>query len=394
MRRSSIDPSHRRAARRNEHLRPRTVRAALVALLALAALAGCGGPVAPDVAILGLEATTYVNGSLTFAVAVVGTPADSLELRRDGALFQVLTGSSFTWDSTTAPEGSYVFVARARRGDLVIDSEPKTVVVDRTPPTLDLTVDAPAAPIVLPAAAIVFTATADDAHGVPRVEFLDGDVVVGTAESAPYALTLPAARGLHAYGARAIDRAGNATQTAAVDVPVYVRETLTLASEAALDGCVEAGYEASLHVRRFDGASCTYVTSYPILHFFSFDRSPWPGALVEEAMLRFHLADAYGPAAYVASVAYADTADAPPTAFVWPFVAEVSEVTLPLATTGSGPSAERLDVTAFVQGDVTAERSRSQFRVRGLSGLGGGSAFYAEVADERVPELVLVALVP
>jgi len=396
MRRSSIDPRPRPSTRRTATSRPRLRLGALVATTLLA-LNGCAAPSGSEVAIVGLEDTTYVNASVTFEVAVVGAPVDSLELRRDGALFQVLTGDTYTWDSTAAPEGSYSFVARARRGTTVIDSEPKVIVVDRTPATLALAVTAPSAPIVLPAADIELSAVADDANGVPRVEFLDGNAVVGASESEPFTLTLPATRGVHAYVARVVDRAGNTTLSTTTEVPVYVRETLTLASEPALDGCVVAGYEPAIYERHFDVVSCTYVTSYPILHFYSFDRSPWPGALVEEATLRFRLQDAYGPSAYLASVTYDESADAPPTAFAWPFEPDVPEVVVPLATTGSGPSEEQLDVTAQTQADVAAGRPRSQFRLRnqynGPGGL-GGTAYYAEVGDDRVPELELVALVP
>jgi hypothetical protein len=403
MRRPSLAPAvrptlerDRRGLPRGRCLHRRRVAAIVLVVFTALALSACSAPATADVAIVGLEDTTYVNGTLTFDVAVVGAPADSLELRRDGELFQVLTDGTYTWDTTAAPEGSYVFVARARRGGAVLDSAPKTVVVDRTAPTVTMTVDAPDAPIVLPAGSITLSADAEDAHGVPRVEFLDGDGVVGTVDAAPYAVTLPAVRGLHAYRARVVDRAGNVAQTAAVDVPVYVRETLTLVSEAALDGCVVAGYEPSLYERRFDVASCTYATSYPILHFFSFDRSPWPGAVVEEASLRFALLDAT-PGVYLASVAYDAAADAPPTAFVWPFVPEVPESYYALASTGTGPSAERLDVSNLVQADVADGRPRSQFRLRhqagGPSGL-GGLAYFAEIGDARVPTLVVTALVP
>jgi hypothetical protein len=266
-----------------------------------------------------------------------------------------------------------------------------------TPATLTVTATPPADPMVLPADDIVLTAVASDAHGVPHVEFLDGDVPVGVDATAPYALTIPATRGLHAYRARVVDRAGNVTVTAGVDVPVYERQTLTLVSEAALDGCIEAGYQPQLFVRRFDTASCGYTTSYPILHLFSFDRSAIPGAIIEEATLRVHLVDAYDPRAYLASVAYAATADAPPALFAWPFASDVPEVLVPLATTGSGVSQERIDVTSLAQADVAAGRPRTQLRLRspnnGPYGL-GGTAFFAEVADARAPSLELVALVP
>ena len=85
---------------------------------------------------MGLEATTYVNDSITFNIAVVGGEYDSLELRRDAELFQVLSEPTFTWDVSAAPEASYTFVARIRRSGQVFDSAPKVVVVDKTAPTV------------------------------------------------------------------------------------------------------------------------------------------------------------------------------------------------------------------------------------------------------------------
>jgi hypothetical protein len=379
--------------------RPHRRGGAAFGILALLLLGACGGtpPGAAEVAIVGLEATTYVHGPVTFVVAVVGGAPDSLELRRDGVLFQVLAGAEFTWATASAPEGSYVFVARARRGTRVIDSEPRTIVVDRTPATLTMSADPPVTPMVLPADDVLLTAVAADAHGVPRVEFLDGDVPIGTDDTAPFELAVPATRGLHDYRARVVDRAGNVTVTAGVEVPVYERQTVALGSEPALDGCIEAGYQPQLFVRRFDAPSCGYTTSYPILHLFSFDRSGLPGAIVEEATLRVHLVDAYDPSAYLASVAYAAADEAPPVGFAWPFVSDVPEALVPLATSGSGPSQERIDVTALVQADVAAGRPRTQFRLRspnnGPYGL-GGTVYFAEIADARAPTLLVTALVP
>jgi hypothetical protein len=237
-----------------------------------------GEPGALEVAITGLEATTYVSGSLTFTVAVVGGTADSLELRRDGQLFQVLSDGSFTWDTTDTPDGEYSFVARARLGGKSFDSAPKIVIVDHTPPTVSLTATPSASPLVLPGS-VELAATAGDANGVVKLEFFDGSSKVGEASTAPFEIELPLAaadRGIHRFGARAVDRAGNTAQSATATVPAYVRETATLTSEAALNGCVEYGYNLQTHQRKFTDASCVFTTSYSILHFFSFDHSSFP----------------------------------------------------------------------------------------------------------------------
>lgn len=280
-------------------------------LFVLLLLTACSSATTGDgleVSLTGLEATTYVSDSLTFTIAVVGGTPDSLELRRNGQLFQVLSGNSFTWDTTDALEGSYTFVARARVGDKTVDSPPKDVIVDHTSPSLTLTSTPSATPLVLPGS-VALAATASDTHGVPKVEFFDGSTKIGEVSETPYALNLQLTadnRGIHTYTAKVTDRAGNVTQTPSESVPAYVRETVTLASEASLDGCVEVGYNAPTYQRIFMNGSCTFTTSYTIVHFFSFDRSAFPTATqVEKATLHFRFSDVSAYAASkLASVSY------------------------------------------------------------------------------------------
>ena len=89
------------------------------AILSLAFI-GCTSSGSFEVSITGLETTTYVNDKLTFNIAVTGGKADTLELRRNGELFQVVSGGSFVWDTQSTPEGTYTFVARARSAVLLL----------------------------------------------------------------------------------------------------------------------------------------------------------------------------------------------------------------------------------------------------------------------------------
>lgn len=353
-------------------------------------------PPAAEVAIVNLEETTYVNDSVTFTVAVVGGAYDSLELRRDGELFQVLAEPSFTWDVSGAPERSYTFVARLRRGPAVVDSAPRVVVVDRTAPSVSLAVTPDPAPLIAGTGRVELAATTEDDVLLERLELLDGDEVLASDAAGSLDLTLTPERGSHDYRARAVDRAGNVALSAATTVPVYVREAHTLTSEAALDGCVSAGYEPQLFERHFDTASCNWTTSWSILHFFSFDRSGFPGAQVERAVLRFHREDSIDPSVQLASVDYDDADDAPPTEFVYPFESTVPETRVSLDT--SFPTGNHaLDVTSWVQADVAEGRQRSQLRLRTQSQAGfylGGKGYFAEVGDERAPTLELDMLVP
>jgi hypothetical protein len=86
----------------------------------------------------------HVNGAVTFEVAVTNADPSKVELLRDGAAFAEMTRRpyAFTWDtaglsgSAPVPEGSYRVTARASFGGAAGESSAVTVVVDRTPPSL------------------------------------------------------------------------------------------------------------------------------------------------------------------------------------------------------------------------------------------------------------------
>jgi hypothetical protein len=359
-------------------------------VVATVALAGCAPP-GGDIALVGLEPTTYVNGAITFTVGVVGAPADSIELRRDGQLFHVFDGQSYVWDTLGVPEGSYTFVARMRRGGATVDSAPRVVVVDRTPPTVALTVTPSADPMILPGGTVDFVVEASDEHGVPAVEIVDGDVVVATLTAPPFAHVVPAARGLHAYRARVVDRAGNVGLSAVTVVPIYVRVAATLPSEAARDGCIGAGYEPQYFTRHFGNATCPFDSSYTYLHFFSFDLSAYPGAQVESATLQIAMQINPAPYAFLGGVQYDDTADAPPTSFVYPFVSTIPETAVMPLVSGSTWS---IDVTNLAVAQAAEGRERIQLRLRPQYNSPTGVVYFAEAGGTVVPQLVTELLVP
>src|SRR5690606_12704314 len=187
------------------------------------------------------------------------------------------------------------FVARIRRGGQVFDSAPKVVVIDKTAPTVSLAVTPDEPPLMAGEGQVQLVASAEDDVALDVLELLDGEEVVHAEGAGATDITITPERGVHQYRARATDRAGNTSTTVATSVPAYVRESLTLTSEAALDGCISAGYEMGLFTRHFDAASCTWTTTWSILHFYSFDLSAIPGALVEAAVLRVSNAAAHVP---------------------------------------------------------------------------------------------------
>jgi Bacterial Ig domain len=369
------------------------------AILSLAFI-GCTSTGSLEVSITGLETTTYVNGKLTFNIAVTGGNADTLELRRNGELFQVVSGGSFVWDTQSTPEGTYTFVARARSADKIVESSPRLVVVDRTPASLTLNAVPSANPLVLPGS-IALTATASDGNGVPKVEFFNSTKKLGESLTAPYAFDLPleaANNGVYNLIAQVVDRAGNITRTAVQKIPAYVRQTITLNSEAALDGCIDNAYTGIAREYRFTNPSCTFTTSYDLLQFFSFDRSGFPNAVIENAIFRFHDFDVGSFSIKLASVSYSTTATAPPTTQTSPFTSSEPETTLTLAKDGSAVASQQsFNLTDLVSADALAGRTRSQFRFRsgenGPSGL-GGTVYFAEAGAALIPTLELKMLVP
>jgi endoglucanase len=93
---------------------------------------------------------------------------------------------------------------------------------DTTPPVVSL---ASSATAVTTAGTITLSATASDNVGVTRVEFRDGAALLGADTTPPFsfAVNLGAAQnGIRVYVARAFDAAGNATNSAPVQVTVNI----------------------------------------------------------------------------------------------------------------------------------------------------------------------------
>jgi peptidoglycan/xylan/chitin deacetylase (PgdA/CDA1 family) len=106
---------------------------------------------------------------------------------------------------------------------------------DTTAPTVDLTAPANGTVVTNPQSPLALTATAADAGGVARVEFLVNGAVVGTDTTAPYDTSfVPATVGGTSLtvAARAVDTAANtatsASSTVQVTSPDTVKPTVTL----------------------------------------------------------------------------------------------------------------------------------------------------------------------
>ncbi|MCY1041451.1 Ig-like domain-containing protein [Corallococcus sp. bb12-1] len=80
----------------------------------------------------------YTRGPLLLQFAVEGGSAEAVEILKDSSVLAKPTGApfSFTWDTTQEAEGTYQLSVRATRGGATFISAPRTVVVDRTAPTV------------------------------------------------------------------------------------------------------------------------------------------------------------------------------------------------------------------------------------------------------------------
>lgn len=96
-------------------------------------------PTAPEVVVTisSPSETIHTNGQLTVQVAVSGATPEAVELHRDGVLLVALESPyTYLWDTTSDPEGNYQLTAVATVSGEVVTSKPRTVIIDRTNPTV------------------------------------------------------------------------------------------------------------------------------------------------------------------------------------------------------------------------------------------------------------------
>ncbi|RKH00907.1 hypothetical protein D7V97_29665 [Corallococcus sp. CA053C] len=99
-----------------------------------------------QVRIVSPEAATYTNGIVVVRLEVTGDTPSSVELLLDGEVLTTVEAPySYPWDTTSVPEGLHRLTARSFLGDGIVTSEPREVVVDRTPPAVVSRTPAPGA---------------------------------------------------------------------------------------------------------------------------------------------------------------------------------------------------------------------------------------------------------
>jgi hypothetical protein len=117
---------------------------------------------------------------------------------------------SVPWNASTARSGPHVLSARARDAAKKISTSAEVnVTVDTSPPKVEI---APPANKAQVADIVNFTAIAEDASGIERVEFLVDDLEYREVTAAPYVLdwdSRTVLNGMHTLAARAFDNAKN-----------------------------------------------------------------------------------------------------------------------------------------------------------------------------------------
>jgi hypothetical protein len=217
----------------------------------------------PDITAPTVSMTAPANGATVSGTATVSATASDnvgvvgVQFLLDGVALDVEDTTdpyAISWDSTTASSGSHTLSARARdaAGNLTT-SEPVSVTIDNTAPTISMTAPANAATV---SGMVTVSATASDNIGVAGVQFLLDGVALGPEDTTgPYSISwdsTTASSGSHTLSARARDAAGNLTTSATVSVTIdNTAPTISMtapANGATVSGIVTVSATASDNV--------------------------------------------------------------------------------------------------------------------------------------------------
>lgn len=173
------------------------------------------------------------------ATASGGATITRVEILVDGSVIATLPDAPYNFNWVGAPTGNHSIAARAydSRG-IVGQSATISVTVSNPPsPTVAITSPASGASFSTPAS---FSVAADATPGtgatIAKVDFFDGANLVGTVNSAPYAITVSnAAIGPHSFTAIVTDSRGATATSNAVAVSVLFGQA-SISVDAGIDG--------------------------------------------------------------------------------------------------------------------------------------------------------------
>ena len=222
----------------------------------------------PDVALTSPAPGAFVRGTVLLdAIASDNNGMKRVEFYVDGTLVDSDINSNYqgAWYTTGVANGAHTLMAKAIDGaGNERTSAEVTVTVDNTAPTTALSTPAQGASVRGIAAV---SATASDNLGVERVEFYAGTTLLGTATTAPYAVSWDtstvASGSTVTLTTKAYDAAGNVTTSAARTVTVdNVAPTVAITSPA--NGASFSGltFSTTLQASASDNRGVTQVVFY------------------------------------------------------------------------------------------------------------------------------------
>jgi hypothetical protein len=175
--------------------------------------------------------------TLTASAADADGTIARIEFLQGGTVIATVTTAPYTYTVPNLAAGSYTFGARAIDDAGAVSPLSTATILVNAPPTVSITAPTDGATFVA-GKAITLTANAADSDGsVARVEFFQGNVKLGEAVAAPFAMSWTnAAVGQYTITARATDDRGAATDSGAVTVIVDTPPAATAQAVTAIAG--------------------------------------------------------------------------------------------------------------------------------------------------------------
>jgi RHS repeat-associated protein len=155
-----------------------------------------------------------------------------VEFFSGGTLIGTATGAPYTINWTNVGAGTYSLTAKVTgTTGVTATSVPATILVNavNTPPTVSITAPTTNASSAAPATITVSANAADSDGTVAKVEFFNGDALIGTAATAPYSTTWNnVSPGSYTITAKATDNQGGTAVSGAVTVNVVAAPVVNI----------------------------------------------------------------------------------------------------------------------------------------------------------------------
>ncbi|MEO6454932.1 MAG: Ig-like domain-containing protein, partial [Ginsengibacter sp.] len=183
--------------------------------------------VAPVVTLITPVSSANFTSSASVNISAIAADADGsiskVEFYNGTTLLAIKKGFPYSWDWQNVPAGEYQITAKATDNEEMVTTSKVILitVAENRPPVVAITSPSTSA-IFEAVSAISISAVAADIDGsISRVEFYNGNVLLGTAYTSPYTINwenVPG--GNYAITAIATDNGGKATSSSAITISV------------------------------------------------------------------------------------------------------------------------------------------------------------------------------